>query len=114
MHKFILGENPQAPESGGLWIIHLPHPVAIIEVVHEGMKKHSNGEYYLDSYYHNTDGITEPISLYLYFYFSTEFTNKEEQNRLAAKMLSDAWHWYKAYLKWEDNNIDLKDIGELN
>lgn len=115
MHKFILGENPQAPDSGGLWIIHLPDPKAIIEAVHDADKVHSKKATYSSNYqYVNSDGITENWQLRLYHYFTTGIPTKIEGEALAQKMLFDAWHWFVAYLKWEDNNIDLQEYGDNN
>ena len=60
MHKFILGENPKSPESGGLWIIHLPDPVAIIEAVYDNERSHSKNVSYSRNYsYKNPDGVNE-------------------------------------------------------
>lgn len=115
MHKFILGENPQAPESGGMWIIHLPQPQAIIEAVIDGAKVHSNHAQYVANYKHvNSDGIAEQWQLRLYHYFSGEFVDDLDDERLAHKMLNDAWAWYKSYLEWEDLNIDLNDYEKEN
>lgn len=60
MHKFILAENPQAPETGGLWIIHLPTPICIIEAVFDGQKIHSKKAIYAkDFQYKGSDGLIE-------------------------------------------------------
>lgn len=104
MHKFILGENPQGNGDSGLWIIHLPKPQAIIEVIHEDSKVHSKIEdYSLNSYYKNPNGVTETIRLKLYFLFSTLFMSKDAEIKLKNKILKEAWNWYRAYLIWEDS-----------
>lgn len=107
MHKFILAENPQAPETGGLWIIHLPDPICIIEAVIDGEKMHSKKALYTSNFQHiNSDGVVENWQLRVHHYFTTNFDERKEAKDLCEKMMQDAWHWYKAYLIWEDNNID--------
>ena len=107
MHKFILGKNPIAPESGGLWIIHLPNPQTIIELVLIGEKIHSKKALYTAEYtYLNSDGLLEKWQLRLYHYFETTPIADETTELLIKKMLKNAWHWYKAYLTFEDENID--------
>ena len=117
MHKFILGENPQAPESGGLWIIHLPDPIAIIECVLKGEKVHSKKAIYTANLnYTNSDGDTEHWQLRLYHLYSTDFALLDD--KLAAdyvnNLLSKALFWYESYLKWEDGNIDMEDFSTQN
>jgi hypothetical protein len=105
MHKFILGENPQSPDNGGLWIIHLPNPNAIIEAVIDGEKIHSKKAIFSKEYQYQThDGIVEHWQLRLHHYFSTLFCDDKEAAILAFKMLDDAWQWYKSYLIFEDKN----------
>lgn len=107
MHKFILGENPMAAMSGGLWIVHLPEPICIIEAVLSGEKIHSKKAIFKrDFYYENSDGIVEPWQLRMYHYFTTEFNEGKEAAALCDAMLNNAWQWYKSYLIWEDQNID--------
>lgn len=109
MHKFILGENPQAPESGGLWIIHLIDPVAIIEVVAAGEKQHTkNVKHLLEVFYENSDGIEENYFFFLHHFFTVDFNMLDEElaGKKVQKLLTQAMHWYKAYLEWEDKNID--------
>lgn len=96
-----------SPDSGGLWIIHLPNPQTIIEVVHEGEQTHSNNAAFSRVYQHED----ERIELRLHHYFTTEFGDEESR---AIKMLDKAWHWYKSYLEWEDGNIDLNEMANEN
>lgn len=107
MHKFLLAENPQAPETGGLWIIHLPDPICIIEAVIEGEKIHTKNAIYKSNFqFKNSDGIVENWQFRLYHYFTTDFDERKEADVLTAKIINDAWHWFMAYLIWEDQNID--------
>lgn len=108
MHKFILGENPMAPESGGLWIIRLPQPIAIIEAVLIGKKIHSKNAMHAVNFLHeNSDGIAENWELRLYHLFTTDFLIEPEKQ--AKPILIDAGYWFKAYLEFEDKNIDKND-----
>lgn len=108
MHKFILGDNPMAPESGGLWIIRLPQPIAIIEAVLSGKKIHSKSAIQIANlFYKNSDGIIENWELRLYHLFTTDFLTEPEKQ--AEPILTDAIHWFKAYLEFEDKNIHNND-----
>lgn len=112
MHKFILGENPMSPQSGGLWVIHLPNPKAIIELVLDGEKIHSKQAVYVKNYnYINSDGVVERWQLRLYFYFTNLMSDDAENEKLAITMLDNAFQWYKSYLIWEDENIDSGKYG---
>lgn len=107
MHKFILAENPQAPQTGGLWIIHLLDPICIIEAVIDGEKVHSKKAIYTKEFlFINLDEITEYWQLRVYHYFTTNFDERKDSKELCEKIMNEAWHWYRAYLIWEDNNID--------
>lgn len=115
MHKFILGENPQAPTTGGLWIVHLTNPVCIIEVVAEGEKAHSKKAIYRKEFnYKNTDNVIEKYQLRVHHYFTTIFYEEKSTQKICESILNDAWHWYKAYLTWEDKNIDTDEEANLN
>lgn len=115
MHKFLLAENPQAPETGGLWIIHLLDPICIIEAVTYREKIHTKKAIYTNEYnYINSDGITEIWQLRIHHYFTTDFNESKEADVLCLKIMNDAWHWFRAYLIWEDKNIDLDDYAAEN
>jgi hypothetical protein len=99
MDKFLLAENPMA--SNTLAIVHMLHPISIL-TVHEG---HINTKYPHQQYtYRNGDGIQEEYTLSLYHCFSTSFDG-EVNSPMVMKLFKDAWHWYMAYLNWEDQNI---------
>ena len=107
MHRFVLAENPQAPETGGLWIIHLLDPICIIEAVIFGEKIHTKKAIYTSEFkYINSDGITEDWQLRIHHYFTTDFDERKDAKERCEKMMREAWHWYKSYLIWEDKNID--------
>lgn len=107
MHKFLLAENPQAPETGGLWIIHLLEPICIIEAVTTGEKIHTKKATYTKEFeYVNTDDFLEIWQLRIHHYFTTDFDERKDAVMRTDKIMNEAWHWFKAYLIWEDNNID--------
>ena len=89
-----------APESSGVFIIHLLDPVAIIRV----SDGHWPGDISKQLTYINPDGIREDYTLSIYHMFSPDFLEVPEDR--AFKLLSKAWHWYKSYLTWEDKNIE--------
>lgn len=107
MHKFILAENPQVPERGSLWIVHLLNPICIIEAVLDGEKIHTKKAIYKSDFqYKNSDGIVENWQLRVHHYFTTDFDERKEAEFLCEKIMIEAWHWYESYLKWEEDNIN--------
>lgn len=109
MHKFLLAHNPQAPESGGLWIIHLPDPQSIIEAVLIGeMKIHSKNAVYSKKYKYQDENWQ--LRLY-HCYVKIENWNEENEKQFCEKLLDDAWQWYLSYLIWEDKNIDNHELN---
>jgi hypothetical protein len=107
MDRFLLAENPMRPGSG-LWVVHLLEPKAIIKCT-EG---HSRaGDLYRHYQYKNTDSIIEEWTLSVDHLFTQDFTTPQEQ--IWETMLDRAWRWFRAYLEFEDKNIDdEKDAKE--
>lgn len=101
MDKFLLAENPMHPEQSGCWIIHLLNPKAIIQCV-EG---HVQPEYpFAHFQFKNSDGVIEEWTLAAYHFFTTDFITEPEQQ--VNPLLNRAWRWYRAYLEWEDKNLE--------
>lgn len=100
MDRFYLAENPLVQR--GLAIIHMIEPVAIITL---SLEDKQGKEFEKEYTYTNTDGIDEHWSLGIHHYFTTDM-NAENHAPKAFKILDKAWHWYKSYLEWEDENID--------
>ena len=97
MDKHLLAENPMRSPEGGLCIVRTVQPIAIYEVV-EGWKElnipHKNYTY------RNSDGLEEHYTLAAHHFFSTDIDTVDES--IVFKFMDDAWHWYMAYMKWED------------
>ena len=92
-----------------------PDLKAIIEAVHDADKVHSKKATYSSNYqYVNSDGITENWQLRLYQLFHDRYSTKIEGEALAQKCFSMRGIGSVAYLKWEDNNIDLQEYGDNN
>lgn len=111
MDKFILGENPMRETAGrDIFIIHLLNPIAIFQA-HEGHvflkdKIHQHFQFT------NSDGVPEQWTLSVFHFFTTDFITEPEQQALP--LLKKAWRWYRAYMEWEDKNIDLDDYAAEN
>lgn len=62
------------------------------------------------------NGIEEQWTLYVHHLFTTNMNDLDEVegNKTIDKLLNRAWHWYKSYMQWEDNNIDLEDYAQDN
>ena len=96
MDKHLLAENPMRSPEGGLCIIRTIQPVSIYEVI-EGTIEMKG---ICKRYYLNNTAYT----LRCHHYFSTDIDTANESE--VFKFMDDAWHWYAAYLRWEDEQID--------
>lgn len=100
MDKYYLGENPMSPDDD-LIIVRTPLPTAIF-LVREGHQ--AQGEHYAFFSYKKTDGITEQWTLSVSHYFITQ--KEDNDTAKIQNEIKKAWHWYLAYMKFEDGNID--------
>jgi hypothetical protein len=99
MDKHLLADNPMRALEGGLAIIRTVQPVSIYEVI-EGWKELNS--IHKNYTYHNSDGIEEYYTLRAHHYFTTDIDTTDEAE--VYKFMDDAWYWFIAYLKWEDEN----------
>lgn len=104
MDRFLIADNPMR-EGGTEAIIHLLEPRAII-VVDEGHKRTKWPHNHYS--YTNSDKQIEQYTLSLYHCFLSTFDG-EEQNVITSKLFRDAWHWYMAYMTWEDQQPHYED-----
>ena len=86
MQKFILGLNPNAPETSGTWVIHLPPPQLIIEVVKPGEKTHLKGD----------DVISQQFDLLAGKVELRAKRGADEAHTIST--IRRAYHWYAHYV----------------
>ena len=110
MDKFLLAENPMRPDDHGVYIIHLLDPVAIITCM-EGMvlMKKDSKDVFKKYQFRNSDGIIEEWTFVIYHLAKTNYGTDPDQGPV--KLLDRAWRWYRAYLEWEDKQIDNENPG---
>lgn len=118
MDKFLLAENPMRPDSPGLYIISAVAPRCLIKVIclnDEEMVNDLSAIFDLFSYT-SSDGLPEKYQLLILDYYDHKDVEDVPDNQVAdyRTMLRKAWHWYKSYLEWEDENIDSEDYGKRN
>lgn len=114
MDKFLLAENPMIdPVKRRVYILHTQAPAMIIEVHHEAIGVGDNKMFFTGNY-KNSDGLIETITLDIAALLICEPEISNELKRKIEKILSKAWHWYVAYMAWEDGNIDEDDKANLN
>lgn len=46
------------------------------------------------------------LSIHHLFTTNMAASDDDQASARASKLIDKAWHWYKNYLIWEDNNID--------
>lgn len=108
MDKFLLAENPQIPsDKRKIYIFHTQKPPMLIQVFHEAMAFGSNYDVLTGQY--ENDGIIETITLQVSALLICEPSVSDELKERVIKVLNKAWHWYTAYLKWEDDQFDKMD-----
>lgn len=108
MDKFVLAENPMR-ENDDQYIVHLLQPVAIFKVAltHEM----PIGKISKNYSYQNPDGLIEEYNLSTHYLSANLEADPEE---IVTKLLDKAWRWYRAYLSWEDKNIDIDNHATNN
>lgn len=101
MDEHLLAENPMRPHKGGLCIIRTTHPVAIYEVIegHKDAKGLHNHFTYV-----NSEREKEYYTLRTHHFFSTDIDTVDKM--IVFKFMDDAWRWFCAYMKWEDEQVD--------
>lgn len=114
MDRFLLAENPQIPaERRKIYIMHTQQPPMLIQVHHEAIAI-GDGKLFITGNYQGVDGIIETITLDIAALLICEPELSELLKERIQKTLNKAWHWYVAYLKWEDGNLDETETATLN
>lgn len=108
MDKFLIADNPMREDSG-TWVIHLLAPMAIIRCTEGHVRIDSVYKHYQ---FKNGDGVLEEWTLSAYHFFTTDFISEPEQQVIP--LLDRAWRWYRSYMKWEDNNLDINEEANEN
>lgn len=111
MDKFILGENHMRDaKSRDLFIIHLLNPIAIFQA-HLGTVEVKN-KIFKHYQFLNNDGKIVEWTLSTHHFFTTNFVSDPKDQVIP--LMDKAWRWYRSYLNWEDNNLDLQNEPDLN
>lgn len=99
------------PDDNSCYIVHMLNPIAIIGATDDAnrIKKNAIQKTYQ---YQNAHGFTEEWTLFIHHFFTTDFLTEPEEQ--AIPLLNKAWRWYRAYMEWEDKNIDLDDYAAEN
>ncbi len=109
MNRFLLADNPMHPEQSGAWVIHTLNPKSMIRCLEGHVVTDEPYRHYT---YRNTDGVIEEWTLSAYHLFTTDFLTEPEEQ--VGKLLDRAWRWYRAYMEWEDTNIDTDESAIEN
>lgn len=89
------------PEQSGLWIVHLLNPQAIIQCIEGHVQTEAPFKHFS---FTNPDGLVEEWTLTAYHFFTTDFISEPQEQ--VTPVLNRAWRWYRAYMEWEDKNIE--------
>lgn len=114
MDRFLLAENPMTHErSHKIYIMHTQQPQMLIRCLHDDGKAIGDNDMFINGYYDNGTSI-ESVTLVIEALLICEPNVSEELKERCHKVLNKAWHWYIAYLKFEDNNINDRNNTKLN
>ena len=91
--RFLIADNPMVEGSPSA-IIHTARPQAIIELL--------EGHVMTDGYLRHYAYRDERYTLRIHHLFTTVFDG-EQYDIIIGKLLDRAWHWYMAYMQWEDD-----------
>lgn len=94
MDKYLLAVNPMT-DNGDLAIVRTVQPVQIWQVL-EGRRE--TKQRFTKTYAHKGEEFT----LVLHHWFSPDFDNQSDS--VVWKGMDDAYHWYRAYIDWADEN----------
>jgi len=94
MTRFLIADNPMVESITA--IIHTLDPQAIIEVL-EGHQQCSTP-------YRQYQFEQQLYTLRVHHLFTQEF-DSEKHYIIVTKLLDRAWHWFAAYIKWQDEQI---------
>lgn len=97
MHKFLLAENPLAPDSSGVFLLHALPPFALIRA-EQGQVRLKTGAVFCQYAFRNSIDQVEDWTLFIH--------HLEAGHEDAAKLLDKAWRWYRAYMEWEDKQFE--------
>lgn len=106
LSHFLIADNPMVDGSPSA-IIHTINPQAIILITEgKGFRlARQNEKRFKNFSFVNSDGIEEWYVLSVHHLFTTEF-DSEQHHMIVDKLLTRAWHWYKSYMEWEDEQIN--------
>lgn len=94
--KFLIADNPMVDGSPSA-IIHTQEPQSIIEII--------EGHVQCVSPYRHYQYDDEPYTLRVHHLMTTEF-DSEKHHIITTKLLDRAWHWFAAYMQWQDEQIE--------
>lgn len=126
MDRFLLVENPMHQEPHKIYILHAISPRCLIEcipVYNEKDREVTAGdveikELFILNKFVNSDRLPEYWKLVINDFYDHKSTSDVildgEAIKKYYKVLEKAWRWYRAYLEWEDNNIDETDFAQQN
>ena len=97
--RFLIADNPRVKGSPSA-IIHTVSPQAIIEVIEAHVVAATPHKHFAYK--------DEAYTFRVHHLYTTEF-DAEQHHLIVDKLLNRAWHWYMAYMKWEDEKDHEKD-----
>lgn len=98
--KFLIADNPMVEGSPSA-IIHTQDPHAIIEIIEGHVQCVSPYRHYT---FVDDDGITELYTLRAHHLFTRKL-DADQHHIITTKLLDRAWHWFAAYMQWEDEQV---------
>lgn len=96
--RFLIADNPMV-EGAPSAIIHTLEPQAILMII-EGHQVLTDTRPYRHFQFNE-----EKYTFVVHHLFTREF-DSEQHHIIVDKLCNRAWHWFMAYMQWEDEQIE--------
>jgi len=100
------------PHDGGQCIVRTTPPIGLFEII-EGHPEFDS-DWFLAKHYQYNDELYTLRLHYYGGYKEKKAPSEEEALKMASKDMDKAWHWFAAYMQWEDDNIDREEYASNN
>lgn len=118
MDRFLLAENPNKEADDRLFVLHTVSPRILVECICLNEAPGDEDMEAIFSFYQfvNSDGVLEKWQLIIRQYYDAIDVDDvaDEEVPRYRKTIDKAWRWFRSYLEWEDDNLDMNEIASQN
>lgn len=112
MDRFLLCENHMKPaEDRPVYILQTIEHKMLLQIIpfeDENELDYSFSDIFDLFSYNNSDGFTERYMLKVVDMYEMSYDEVDNYMPEIRLHIKKAWKWYKAYMKWQDEQIDME------